>query len=141
VAAPDGDLAVTLTIEDRLDVLDTVARLDAAASVRDVVLYQSLLTENAVMDGAMGSFRGREAIGQAAASVWAAEGGATVHLTLNAVVDSNPRSETEALATSVLLIMTTGQPPALLSLAQITQRLVKTADGWRLARRTIQEPG
>jgi ketosteroid isomerase-like protein len=131
---------MTISTGDRLEILELVARLDTAASDRDVAAYLALLTEDAVMDGEKGSFRGRDAIGRTVGAVWAAEGDETAHLTLNAIIDEDPQSSTEAIVRSTLLIVGQQRRSELISVSPITQRVVKTDGEWRVARRTIGRP-
>jgi ketosteroid isomerase-like protein len=131
---------MTISTGDRLEILELVARLDTAASDRDVAAYLALLTEDAVMDGEKGSSRGRDAIGRTVGTVWAAEGDETAHLTLNAIIDEDPQSPSEVLVRSTLLIV--GQRRSeLISVSAIMQQVVKTDGKWRVARRTIGRPG
>jgi ketosteroid isomerase-like protein len=131
---------MTISTADRLEILELVTRLDTAASDRDVAAYLALLTEDAVMDGERGSSRGRDAIGRTVGTVWAAEGDETAHLTLNAIIDEDPQSSTEAIVRSMLLIVGQLRRSELLSVSPITQHVVKTDGEWRVARRTIGRP-
>jgi hypothetical protein len=103
---------MTLSPADRLDILDLLTRADDAASARDIEGYLSLLTSDMVLDGDQGTYRGTSALRNALAAVWATERKASVHLTLNPVIDTaGPPGR--ALARSALLIMDPGPPPAL----------------------------
>ena len=128
--------AVSLTAADRLAVLDVVTRADEAASRRDADGYVELFTEDAVLDGTQGRHAGREALRASLAPIWAAEGPATLHLTLNPVVEPGPAPD-QAVARSVLLIIDPATPPALRTTAAITQELRRSEGSWRIARRTV----
>jgi uncharacterized protein (TIGR02246 family) len=127
---------VTLSDTDRLAILDVVTRADDAASRRDADGYVALFTPDAVLDGTQGRHAGREALRASVGPIWAAEGPATLHLTLNPVVEPGPR-DGQAVARSVLLIIDPAQPPAIRSAAMITQELRRTAGSWRIVRRTV----
>ncbi len=127
---------VTLPAADRLDILDVIIRADEAASRRDADGYVALFTPDAVLDGAQGRHVGREALRASVGPIWAAEGPATLHLTLNPVVEPGPRDD-QALARSVLLIIDPGEPPAIRSAAVITQELRRAEGTWRITRRTV----
>jgi hypothetical protein len=131
---------VTLPAEDRLDILELLARADNAATRRDVATYVALFSDNGVLDGDQGEHRGHQALAAAVAAVWSSEGRRSLHLTLNAVIDQEGDDPERATATSVLLIVDPGPPPTLANTAAITQHVVKTGAGWRISRRTVGRP-
>jgi uncharacterized protein (TIGR02246 family) len=126
---------MTVSVADRLDILDVVTRADQAAGDRDADAYVRLFTADAVLDGAQGRHAGREALQAAVGPVWAAEGPATLHLTLNPVIED--LADDRATVRSVLLIVAPGPPPAIRTVASITQVLVRQDGSWRIARRTV----
>jgi ketosteroid isomerase-like protein len=125
---------MTLSAEDSLEILQLVARADACATVRDADGYAALFTEDAVMDGAMGRAEGRAALSETVAGVWASEPAGTLHLTLNSVIDD---TRTEPSVESVMLMVTTGSPPAVLGSARVIQTVRQTQEGWRISERRI----
>jgi ketosteroid isomerase-like protein len=127
---------VTLSAADRLAILDLLTRADDAASRRDADGYVALFTPDAVLDGVQGGYEGREALHAAVGPIWAAEGSATLHLTLNPVIEPGARNGL-AVARSVLLIIDAAQPPAIRAAALITQELRRDDSSWRIARRTV----
>jgi SnoaL-like domain len=127
---------VTLSAADRLAILDVIIRADGAASRRDVDGYVALFTQDAVLDGAQGRYAGREALRASVGPIWAAEGPATLHLTLNPVVEPGPGGG-QAVARSVLLIVDPAAPPAIRAAAVITQELRRSGEVWRISRRTV----
>ena len=129
---------MTLSVADRLGLLDLLTRADAAASARDANAYLALFTSDAVLDGDQGTYRGHEALRAGLAEVWGAEPAGTLHLTLNPVIDADPALPAAAVARSVLLIIAPGTPPALVGTAHITQHLRGGADGWRITRRRVE---
>ena len=131
--------AVTLRAADRLAILDVITRADEAASRRDADGYVALFTADAVLDGAQGRYAGREALRASVGPIWAAEGPATLHLTLNPVIEPGP-SDDQAVARSVLLIIDAAQPPALRTVALITQELRRAERSWLITRRTVAPP-
>ena len=133
---------MTLSTRDRLDILDLLARADNAATRRDTGAYVSYFTDDAflddsVLDGAKGEHRGKVALAQAVGPVWAGEGPATTHLTLNAVIDSVDGHPEKATATSTLVILDGGPGFAVRHVATIVQQLEKVDQVWRIARRTV----
>jgi uncharacterized protein (TIGR02246 family) len=131
---------VTLSAADQLAILAVITRADEAASRRDADGYVELFTEDAVLDGTQGRHAGRQALRSAVGPVWAAEGPATLHLTLNPVVEPGPSGD-QATVRSVLLIIDPAAPPALRTAAAITQELRRTEGSWRITRRTVAAAG
>jgi ketosteroid isomerase-like protein len=127
---------MTLPAADRLDILDIVSRADAAATRRDADAYASLFTEDAVLDGSQGRHTGTAGLRSSVGPIWAGEGPATLHLTLNPVVDAGD-SQDEATVSSILLIVDPAPPITIRTTAAITQTLRRTTDGWRISRRTV----
>jgi SnoaL-like domain len=99
-------------------------------------LDAGLFTEDAVLDGAQGRHADRAALRAAVGPVWAAEGAASLHLTLNPVVEPGPH-DGQALTRSVLLIIDPGPSAAIRTAAVITQELRQVDGSWRITRRTV----
>lgn len=132
---------MTLSVADRLDILDVITRADQAASDRDAEAYVQLFTADAVLDGAQGWHAGREALLAAVGPVWAAEGPATLHLTLNPVIEDVDEDRSGQVAVrSVLLIVAPGPPVTIRTAAPITQILVRRNGSWKIGRRTVGGP-
>jgi uncharacterized protein (TIGR02246 family) len=133
---------MTLSVADRLEILDVITRADQAASDRDAGAYVQLFTEDAVLDGEQGWHAGREALRAAVGPVWAAEGSATLHLTLNPVIeDIDDDRDRRVTVRSVLLIIAPGPPATIRTVAPITQILVRRNGSWHIDRRTVGAPG
>jgi hypothetical protein len=71
-------------------------------------------------------------------AIWANEGTATLHLTLNPTLDNVGSSTDEVIANSVLLIVQPGASPHILTAAIITQRLRRVGATWRIGHRTVK---
>lgn len=130
---------MSLSDGDRLAILDVVTRADDAASRRDADAYVALFTPDAVLDGTQGRHAGRAALRASVGPVWAAEGPASLHLTLNPVIEPGP-GDGQAVARSVLMIVDPAEPPAIRVVAAITQELRRSGDSWRISRRTVAQP-
>jgi ketosteroid isomerase-like protein len=128
---------MTLSAIDRLDISDILARADSAASQRDPDAYLAYFTDDAVLDGAKGEHRGKETLRQSVGPIWQSEGASSVHLTLNAVVDSVDGRPERAIATSTLLILQEASPASIKSVSTIVQHLVKVGTDWRIEHRTV----
>lgn len=128
---------MSLAVSDRLDILDVLARADSAASRRDPDAYVELFTDDVVLDGDQGIHVGKETLRQAVGAIWANEGTATLHLTLNPTLEVGPGTD-EVIANSVLLIVQPGASPHILTAAIITQRLRRVGATWRIGHRTVK---
>jgi uncharacterized protein (TIGR02246 family) len=126
---------VSLEASDSLEILQLVARADACATARDAEGYVALFTEDAVMEGDMGSVSGRDALAAAVARVWDGEAPGTLHLTLNAVIEE---SGPEPSVTSVLLLLTPLSRAPVAGTAEVHQGVRRTPSGWRISSRTIK---
>lgn len=131
---------MTLSAASRLAILEVITRADDAASRRDADGYAALFSQDAVLDGTQGRHAGRAALHAAVGPVWAAEGPATLHLTLNPVIEHGPSAD-QATVRSILLIVDPATPPALRTAAAITQELRRTEGTWRITRRTVAPVG
>jgi ketosteroid isomerase-like protein len=127
---------MSLSVADRLAILEIITRADEAASRRDADAYVALFAEDAVLDGTQGRHAGRAAMRASVGPIWAAEGPATLHLTLNPVIEPGPAGD-QAVARSVLLIIDPAAPPAIRAAAAITQELRRGDGSWRITRRTV----
>jgi ketosteroid isomerase-like protein len=128
---------VTHSPADRLDILELLALADDAATRRDTAAYVACFTEDAVLSGGMGEHRGRVALEEAVGPIWQAEGGTSVHLTTNSVVEPDSSADDRAVAHSVLVILA-HDPVIVHSVSSITHHLVKGPNGWLVARRTVR---
>jgi hypothetical protein len=127
---------MTLSAADRLDILDLISDADNFATRRDADSYVGLFTADAVLDGSQGVHPAaslRSSVGQ----IWAGEGPATLHLTLNPVISQSGNPD-EAVVTSILLIVDPSPPVSIRTAAVITQTVHRTAGTWRISRRTVR---
>jgi SnoaL-like domain len=139
VAAAGASGGVTLSAEDRIDILDLIGRADQLATRRDADAYARLFTADAVLDGSQG-VHPAAALRSAVGPIWAAEGPATLHLTLNPVIDPGAGPD-EAVVSSILLIVEPATPITIRTAAEITQRVRRDGGTWRIARRTVGPAG
>jgi len=126
---------MTLSAEDRLGILDLIGRADQLATRRDAGAYADLFTADAVLDGSQGVHPAAQ-LRSAVGPIWAAEGPATLHLTLNPVIDPGAEPD-EAVVSSVLLIVDPATPITIRTAAAITQTVRRTGGTWRITRRTV----
>ena len=116
---------MTLSVADRLDILDLLIRADSAATRRDVDAYVACFTDDAVLDGNKGEHRGKDRLRQSVGPIWESEGTTSVHLTLNPLVESADDAADLAIARSILLILKDESPTSVHSVSSIVQHLVK----------------
>jgi hypothetical protein len=126
---------MTLSAEDRLGILDLIGRADQLATRRDAGAYADLFTADAVLDGSQG-VHPAAALRSAVGPIWAAEGPATLHLTLNPLIDPGAGPD-EAVVSSILLIVDPATPITIRTAAEITQRVRRDGGTWRITRRTV----
>ena len=127
---------MSISAADRAEILDVVGRADAAATRRDARAYADLFTDDAVLDGTQGRHAGSAALLDSVGPIWAAEGPASLHLTLNPVVDPGDGPD-EAVVHSILLIVDPAQPITIRTAAAITQTVRRRGGTWRISRRTV----
>ena len=129
-------MSPSLSAADRAEILDVIVRADAAATSRDARAYAALFTDDAVLDGTQGTHAGSAALVDSVGPIWAAEGPASLHLTLNPVVDPGDGPD-EAVVHSILLIVDPAQPITIRTVAAITQTVQRRDGAWRISRRTV----
>ena len=128
---------MTLPVADKLDILELLARADSAASERDANGYVSCFTEDVVLDGDMGEHRSKEALRQSVGPIWQKEGAASVHLTLNAMIEPMIDESDRAVARSMLVILSVGPAISVYNVSSIVQYLIKTNGVWLIERRSV----
>jgi uncharacterized protein (TIGR02246 family) len=128
---------MTLSAADRLEILDVISRADWAASRRDAAAYADLFTDDVVLDGAQGLHAGQDALRASVGPIWAAEGPASLHLTLNPIIEVQESTDGHAVTRSILLIVDPVPLPTIRTAAVITQTLRRAGGAWRISRRTV----
>jgi uncharacterized protein (TIGR02246 family) len=125
---------MSLSAGESLEITQLVTRADNCATARDADGYAKLFTDDGVMRGIMGRARGRAALRDAVATVWAAEPPGTLHLTLNVTID---QSGPDPTVSSVMLMISRDAKPDVLGFALVRQVVRRTTEGWRIASREI----
>ena len=129
-------MSPSLSAADRAEILDVIVRADAAATSRDARAYAALFTDDAVLDGTQGTHAGSAALLASVGPIWAAEGPASLHLTLNPVADPGDGPD-EAVVHSILLIVDPSPPITIRTAASITQTVRRQGGTWRISRRSV----
>jgi ketosteroid isomerase-like protein len=125
---------MTLRVEDRLALLDLAARVNEAASRRDVEAYLNYFTTDGALEGDMGSLTGQDALRGGLAPIWEREGRATLHLALNLILDGEGD---HAKLSYRLLIVRASTPQAIVGTAQVYEQLQKVEGRWLVARHRV----
>jgi uncharacterized protein (TIGR02246 family) len=118
---------------DRRAIEELVRSADDAATRRDNEGYAALYTEDGVMDGSQGRAVGRAAISAAVKAVWAREPAGSEHLTRDIAI----AEETGAVVARSRLVIVAKGMTAPVAEASVTQTVLRTGEGWRIARRLI----
>jgi uncharacterized protein (TIGR02246 family) len=124
-----------LSVADREAIENLVRSADEAATRRDGAAYAALYAEDGVMQGSKGNAEGREAIRAAVKAVWAGELAGSQHLTRELTIEEEAG---EVVAHSKLVIVAQGAATPFAQ-ASVTQTIRRTDEGWRIARRLINE--
>jgi ketosteroid isomerase-like protein len=131
---------MSATAEDRLALVELVARWSHAADGRDAAALRALLTDDAELhigDGDDGErTTGADAV--AARATEAPEGQQLRRHVRNTVVD--PLTDDEATTRSYYLLTSSidGGRPKTLATGTYTDRMQRTPDGWRIAARHVR---
>jgi hypothetical protein len=98
-----------LSADDRLKILELLARADDAASKRDIETYVALFTEDAYLQGIKGVHRHADA------------------------------RTGDVTATSTLLIVAVTHRPSILSIASVVQIMCKSKGDWLIRSRVVED--
>ena len=130
---------MTMSVSDRLDIHETLARLDHAVDASDWDTYLSYFAEGARMDpGFAPAVSGLPEIRE---FLIAAEGNTKGkrHVASNIIIDGD---DTEAKATSYLTVIEREDIPTIVATAVIEDTLVKQDAGWRVTAHVVRvDPG
>jgi hypothetical protein len=132
---------VVLSPTDRLDIADLVIRADSLATRRDADGYAALFSSDAILDGTEGVHEGIEQLREDVSTIWASEGDATLHLTLNVEVHEVQGNLNAATANSVLVILEGEGATTVRSVSLIEQEFVRDDEIWKISRRTVKSSG
>jgi len=134
-AGCDPEILNMLNSADREAIESLVRSADEAATRRDDAAYAALYAEDGVMEGSKGNAEGRNAIRAAVRAVWAREPAGSQHLTRELTIDEEA-GDIVAHSKLVIVAPETATPFAQ---ASVTQTIRRTDEGWRIAKRLINE--
>jgi ketosteroid isomerase-like protein len=123
-----------LSTEDRLAILDVVARYNRFADERDVEGTVGLYTDDGYIDGDFNTGRGHEGLRSDLPGIFEMEGTLKRHVTTNHIVDGDGETAT---VRSLLVVIEGETLPGVGATADITDDLRKVEGEWRLARHHV----
>src|SRR3712207_5387020 len=123
-----------LSVDDRLAILDVVARYNRFADERDVEGTVGLYTEDGFIDGDFSTARGHDGLRADLPGIFAMEGTLKRHITTNHLIDDDG----DAATVRSLLVVCEGEAlPAVGATADITDVLRKVDGAWKVARHHV----
>jgi ketosteroid isomerase-like protein len=126
---------MALTAEDRLEIMDLVARYNLAADEKDVEATLAEYADDGVIEGFYSTGRGKEAMRQDLPAIFDAEGTLKRHLVPNLKISGDGDV---AEISYVLLVVEGEERPAVSATAFIRDELRKVGDRWLVARHHIE---
>ena len=125
---------VNLPIADRLEIEELIARYYFANDAKDVEQALSYCTDDAIISGDFTMRADHQA--EDLAKIYAGEPGKKRHLMMNHVVLEAGAEEVRSQ--HLMLVIEASLIPATVATSFVTDRLRKTADGWRIAEHRIE---
>jgi ketosteroid isomerase-like protein len=126
---------MALTAEDRLEIVDLVARYNLAADEKDVEATLAEYADDGVIEGFYSTGRGKEAMRQDLPAIFDAEGTLKRHLAPNLKISGDGDV---AEISYVLLVVEGEERPAVGATAFIRDELRKVGDRWLVTRHHIE---
>lgn len=124
-----------LSTDDRLDILDIIARYNRFADERDVEGTVALYADDGYIDGDFHTGRGHEGLRADLPGIFAMEGTLKRHVSTNHVFDTTGE---DAVTVRSLLIVVEGETlPGVGATADVTDELLRVGAGWRIARHHV----
>lgn len=123
-----------LSAEDRLQILDVLARYNLAADDRDVEGYVALFTANGVIEGDMQTRPGQAGLREDLPGLFAMEGTLKRHLSLNHIIEGG---EDRATVRSLLLVCEGETLPAVVATSQVLDELERHDGAWLVFRHHV----
>jgi 3-phenylpropionate/cinnamic acid dioxygenase small subunit len=120
--------------EDRQDIFDLLVRYATGIDRRDWPLFRTVFTQDCELDyGAIGTWNGLDAVAEFMEQVHAMAGHTLHRLTNQAITVDGDKAEARTYIDG--LIMMADNTSGVNALGYYDDDIVRTADGWRIARR------
>jgi hypothetical protein len=126
---------MALSAEDRLGIMDVVARYNLAADEKDVESTLLHYAENGQIEGFYSTGRGKEAMRRDLPAIFEGEGTLKRHLAPNLVIDGDGEN---ARVGYVLLVVEGEERPMVGATARITDEMTKVDGRWLISRHLIE---
>ena len=126
---------MALTVEDRLEIMDLVARYNLAADEKDVEAMLEEYADDGVIEGFYSTGKGKEAMRDDLPSIFEAEGTLKRHLAPNLRITGDGDV---AQVSYVLLVVEGEERPAVGATALIRDELRKVGGRWLISRHHIE---
>jgi len=123
-----------LSTDDRLDILEVIARYNRFADDRDVEGTVALYTDEGYIDGDFSTGRGHDGLRADLPGIFEMEGTLKRHLTLNHIIDGDGA---EVTVRSMLLVVEGETIPQVGATADITDELRKIDGAWKVTRHHV----
>lgn len=129
---------MSLTLDDRVALECLLYRLNVAADARDLDATLAVYTEDAVWEGPLGRFEGREGLAGFIGALAESEHlRGTRHWPSNILVEGDSAAGRATLTHDSLLVQATDEGPRLHSMSRSVGEAVRVGGEWRFARRTV----
>lgn len=140
MAAPPADPAEDRWAADRARIVELTARYNHAFDRGDIEAYTACFTDDGVMEIEGGPrYQGRDGLADMARGT---PPGAIMHVTTDAVVTVDGDRATQDVTLLVVGLPTEANRGSRLTMSgSYADELVRTADGWRFARRRVRLHG
>ena len=126
---------MALSAEDRLGIMDVVARYNLAADEKDVESTLLHYAENGQIEGFYSTGRGKEAMRRDLPAIFEGEGTLKRHLAPNLVIDGDGEN---ARVGYVLLVVEGEERPMVGATVRITDEMTKVDGRWLISRHLIE---
>jgi len=126
---------MALSAEDRLGIMDVVARYNLAADEKDVESTLLHYAENGQIEGFYSTGRGKEAMRRDLPAIFEGEGTLKRHLAPNLVIEGD---EGGVRVRYVLLVVEGEERPMVGATALITDEMAKVGGRWLISRHLIE---
>ena len=126
---------MALSVEDRLGIMEVVARYNLAADEKDVESTLLHYAENGQIEGFYSTGRGKEAMRRDLPAIFEGEGTLKRHLAPNLLIDGDGEN---ARVSYVLLVVEGEERPMVGATAWITDEMTKVDGRWLISRHLIE---
>jgi len=119
--------------DDRMEISDLLVRYATGIDRRDWPLFRTVFTADCELDyGEVGTWNGVDAVTEFMEQAHAAAGHTMHRLTNQAITIEGDKAVSRTYVDAVIMV---GDQPGVNALGFYDDEIVRTADGWRIARR------